>query len=256
MISDNIQSVRQRIAGCCEKSGRRPEEVRLICVTKTASVGQIEEALAAGVAALGENRIQDAVAKHAVIGDRAQWHLIGHLQTNKARDAVKIFSLIHSVDTIRLAKKIDKEAAKLGKIQDILIQVNPVRNIISNGVNTSGEASKFGIEPGKAEGFIKEVTLYPNINIKGLMTIAPEVDDLEKVRPYFRALRELKDRLSLVKIGTVPTLVKPLPGGQSPFLPILSMGMTDDFEVAIEEGSNMVRIGRAIFRNDQCPMSQ
>lgn len=223
MIADNIKSVTERIARSCKKAGRRPEDVRLICVTKTASVKDIEEALRSGIIrSIGENRVQDAIFKHAIIGNRAEWHLIGHLQTNKAKDAVKIFSLIHSVDSLRLAKEIDGEASKIGKVQDILIQVN-----------TSGEASKFGIEPAEAENLIKEVSLYHNINIKGLMTIAPEVSDPETVRPYFRALKELKD-----KINT---------------LHILSMGMTGDFEVAVEEGSNMVRIGRAIFgdKNDK-----
>ena len=219
MIAENIRFVTQRIANACEKSGRRAEEIKLICVTKTASVSEIEETLGLGLRSLGENRVQDAVTKYAAIGDRAEWHLIGHLQTNKAKDAVKIFSLIHSVDSPRLAKEIDKEAGKIGKVQDILIQVN-----------TSGEESKFGIEPGAAEGLLKEISIYPNINVKGLMTIAPEVDDPEKVRPYFRVLRELRDKINNLQL--------------------LSMGMTNDFEVAIEEGANMVRIGRAIFGGD------
>jgi PLP dependent protein len=217
MIAENIRSVTQRITRCCEKVGRPPADVRLICVTKTASADRIEEVLGLGITSLGENRVQDALLKYSNIGDRAEWHLIGHLQTNKVKEAVKIFSLIHSVDSVRLAKDIDKEAGKIGKRQDLLVQVN-----------VSGEESKFGIESAAAIDFIKDISVYPNINIKGLMTIAPEVDDPEKVRPCFRALRELKD-----KIGN---------------LPILSMGMTNDFEVAIEEGSNMVRIGRAIFQ--------
>jgi len=218
MIAENIKSVTQRIARSCEKSGRAPEDVKLICVTKASSVGEIEEALSYGITSVGENRVQDAVAKYAVIGDKAEWHLIGHLQTNKAKDAVKVFSLIHSVDSARLAKEIDKEAGKIGKVQDILIQVN-----------ISGEESKFGVEPGALEDLIKEAVLYPNIKIKGLMTIAPEASDPETLRPYFRALRELRDRIN------------------NGALTILSMGMTGDFEIAIEEGSNMVRIGRAIF---------
>ena len=221
MISENIQSVRQRIAKSCEKSGRDPEEIKLVCVTNAASIAQIEEVLDLGIRLLGENRIQDTIAKHAVIVDKAEWHLIGHLQTNKVRDAVSIFSLIHSVDSARLAKEIDKEALKIGKVQDILIQVN-----------TSGEASKFGAEPGAVESLIRDIGIYPNINIRGLMTIAPEAEDPETVRPYFKALRELRDKINAIR-NTQYT--------------ILSMGMTNDFEVAIEEGSNMVRIGRAIF---------
>ena len=223
MIAENVQFVTQRIARSCEKAGRPPQEIKIVCVTKAASIGQIEEVLSLGMRSLGENRVQDAIAKHAVLGSRAEWHLIGHLQTNKAKDAVRIFSLIHSVDSIRLAKEIDKEAGKIGKAQDILIQVN-----------MSGETSKFGIEPGALEGFVKEVTLYPNISIKGLMAIAPEAEDPETVRPYFKALRGLRDRLN----QTLNADHQPL---------ILSMGMTGDFEIAVQEGSNMVRIGRAIF---------
>lgn len=216
MIADNLKSVRQRISRCCEKIGRPSEDVRLICVTKEAGIPQIEEALGLGVNDLGENRVQDLVAKYKVIGDRAVWHLIGHLQTNKARDAVKIASLIHSVDSIRLAKEIDKEAGKIGKVQDCLVQVN-----------VSGEKSKFGIAPESVIDFIRELSLYPNINIKGLMTIAPEVEDPEEVRLCFRKLRELRDKINKDYW--------------------LSMGMSHDFEVAIEEGADMVRIGRAIF---------
>lgn len=216
MIADNIQSVTQRIASACEKSGRASSDVKLVCVTKMASIEAMEEAIAAGAHILGENRVQDASAKYAIIGNKAEWHLIGHLQTNKAKEAVRIFSLIHSVDSARLAKEIDREAAKINKVQDILIQVN-----------VSGEESKFGIEPGSLENLLKEISAFSNVNIKGLMTIAPEVDDPETIRPYFRALRELRDRISNLQL--------------------LSMGMTGDFEVAIEEGSNMVRVGRAIF---------
>ncbi|MFA5142794.1 MAG: YggS family pyridoxal phosphate-dependent enzyme [Candidatus Omnitrophota bacterium] len=216
MIAKNIECLTQRVARCCEKSGRTPEEVKIVVVTKTAAAGQIEEVIKSGMRILGENRVQDALSKYALIGERAEWHLIGHLQTNKAKDAVRTFSLIHSVDSVRIAQAINREAAKLDKIQDVLVQVN-----------VSGETTKFGIAAKEAEGFIKEVALYPNIKIKGLMTIAPETANPEEVRPYFRALRELSD-----------TIDEQL---------ILSMGMTNDFEVAIEEGSNMIRIGRFIF---------
>ncbi|MDD5136901.1 MAG: YggS family pyridoxal phosphate-dependent enzyme [Candidatus Omnitrophica bacterium] len=232
MIAENVRLLRQRIARSCEKSGRSPEDVKLICVTKTASIGDIEEVLKSEIRFLGENRVQDALAKYVAIGNRAEWHLIGHLQTNKAKDAVGMFSLIHSVDSVRLAGAIDKEAAKSGKVQDILIQVN-----------TSGEESKFGMPPGTAENFIKEISIYPNIDIKGFMTIAPEAADPETVRPYFRALRELRDRLN-AKRSTLNALQ------------VLSMGMTNDFEIAIEEGSTMVRIGRAIFAKAQCQISK
>ena len=218
-IAENLKSVTQSIADACKKANRPVEGVRLVCVTKSASIEDIGKAIGLGIKLVGENRVQDALRKYAVIGDRVEWHLVGHLQTNKAKDAVRIFSMIHSVDSARLAKEIDKEAGKIGKAQDILVQVN-----------TSGEQTKFGVTPAAAEELIKEIVLYHNINIKGLMTIAPDLDDPEKVRPYFRALRELRD-----KINT---------------LTLLSMGMTNDFEIAIEEGSNMVRIGRAIFERE------
>ena len=223
MIAENIRSVTRRIAKCCEKIGRSPESVKLVCVTKTASIEEIAEVLNCGLSSLGENRVQDALSKYAAIRNNAEWHLIGHLQTNKAKDAVSIFSLIHSVDSTRLAKEIDEEAGSIGKVQGILIQVN-----------TSGEKSKFGIEPAAAIDFIKDIVVYPNISIKGLMTIAPEVEDPETVRPYFKALRELLHEVNRSQVT-------------SHKLEVLSMGMTNDFEVAIEEGSNMVRIGRAIF---------
>lgn len=224
MIADNLKSVRQRIARCCEKTGASAKDVELVCVTKEAPVTQIEEALVLGVTILGENRVQDAVLKRGAIGDKAAWHLIGHLQTNKARDAVRIFSLIHSIDSARLAREIDKYAARIGKIQDVLVQVN-----------VSGEESKFGVEPPKVFDLLKEIVSCPNIRIRGLMTIAPEADNPEAARPYFRALRELRDKINEVRCAKYDVR-------------ILSMGMTNDFEVAIEEGSNMVRIGRAIFR--------
>lgn len=183
----------------------------------------IREAIGAGISDIGENRVQDAVSKFAEIGGAVRWHLVGHLQTNKVRDAVRIFSLIHSVDSIRLAEAIDKEAGKAGKKQDALMQVN-----------VSGEESKFGMRPEDANDFLKKVLLYPNIVIRGLMTIAPDDKNPESARPYFRALRELRDR------------IRASHGGLDNFT-MLSMGMTGDFRVAVEEGATHVRVGRAIF---------
>ncbi len=224
MIADNLKDVTQRIARSCEKSGRPSGDVKLLCVTKEAGMNEIEEVLSLGIKDIGENRVQDALFKYKAIGNRANWHLIGHLQTNKAKGAVKIFSLIHSVDSVHLAKEIDKEAEKINKVQDILVQVNVL-----------GEKSKFGFAPYEVAEFFKKVSLYPNISILGLMTIAPEVDDPQNARPYFRKLRELRDELN------------PIPNTQYP-IRILSMGMSNDFEVAIEEGTNIVRVGRAIFK--------
>ena len=187
MIADKLQDVRRRIAESCTRAGRDANDVTLVCVTKEASVSLMEEALALGVNTFGENRVQDALVKYKTIGDKAIWHLVGHLQTNKVKDAVRVFSLIHSVDSERLAKEIDKEATKIGKVQDVLVQVN-----------TSGEDTKFGIAYGGTEEFLKNISLYPNISMKGLMTIAPEVDDPEKVRLYFRKLRELRDSINAI----------------------------------------------------------
>jgi len=222
MIADNLKAVKQRISRSCEKSGRPADAVKLVCVTKEADLSEIEEVLALGVNDIGENRVQDAMAKYKAIGNKTTWHLIGHLQTNKVRDAVSISSLIHSVDSLRLMEAIDKEAKRAGKVQNVLIQVN-----------TSGEVSKSGISRDEARPFFEKAALYPNISILGLMTMAPEVKDPEEVRPYFRKLRELRDELNAIL--------------NTQYL-ILSMGMTNDFEIAIEEGSTMVRIGRAIFR--------
>lgn len=227
MIADNLRSVTQRLTRCCEKIGASCGDVVLVCVTKEASIDQVRELIGLGQHMIGENRVQDAVIKHRSIRDEAVWHMVGHLQTNKVRDAVKIFSLIHSVDSVRLAKEVDSHSKKSNKVQDMLIQVN-----------TSGEASKFGVAPDEAVDLVREISELSNIRVKGLMTIAPEAEDPELARPCFRKLRELRNKINSIR--SMPYTMQ-----------ILSMGMTDDFEVAIEEGSNMVRIGRAIFKNDK-----
>ena len=218
MINKNLEIVRQIIEGTARKAGRNPKDIRLICVTKEANSSQILDALSQGVAELGENRVKDAVLKHQAIADKATWHLIGHLQTNKVRDAVKMFSLIHSVDSFRLAQYIDKEAKKLGKIQEVLIEVN-----------VSGEKAKFGISPDGLGKMLESIKDLSNIKVKGLMTVTPLTDNPQKSRPYFKSLKELRDKYSLKE---------------------LSMGMTQDYEVAVEEGATMVRIGRAIFKGN------
>jgi len=240
MIRDNVLGVRKRIAAACLKAKRDPAAVKLICVTKNRGVEEIREALLGGVTEFGENRVQEVRNKYAAVsGERLavgahrtplaeyhssiQLHMLGHLQTNKAKEAVKIFDLIQSVDSLRLAEEIDKQAAKINKIQDVLIEVK-----------TSPEATKFGLMPDEVFDFLKAAQQLKNIAIKGLMTIAPVVDNPENARPYFRRLRELKDRINELR-------------AMSYELRSLSMGMTDDFEVAIEEGSDMVRIGRAVF---------
>jgi len=200
----------------------------LVAVSKNRTLEQIKEAIGDSISDIGENKVQEALIKYSAIrntqyAQRIKWHLVGHLQTNKAKDAVKIFDLIHSVDSLRLAQEIDKQAAKINKVQEILIEVK-----------TSPEEAKSGLQPEEAIGVIKEISVLKNIRILGVMTIAPLVDDPEKARPYFRILAELKEKINA------------LGATQNP-IQVLSMGMTNDFEIALEEGSNMLRIGRAIF---------
>ncbi|MBL7158272.1 MAG: YggS family pyridoxal phosphate-dependent enzyme [Candidatus Omnitrophica bacterium] len=214
-IRHNISEVLARIDKAAKKAGRDPEAVKLIVVTKEASEGEIREAISSGQLELGENRVNEALLKQKTIKN-ARWHMIGHLQTRKAKDAVRIFTLIHSVDSIKLAEKIDAESTKRDKKQDLLIEVN-----------TSGEKNKFGIAPAELEDFIKETARLKSIKIKGLMTMAPFSGNAEDSRVFFRKLRELADKNNLKE---------------------LSMGMTQDFEVAVAEGATMVRIGSAIFK--------
>jgi hypothetical protein len=200
-----------------------------VAVSKARTPQQIEEVIQAGISDIGENKVQEALIKYNQLRAMGyelraiKWHMVGHLQTNKVKDAVGIFDLIHSVDSVHLAQEIDRQAVKINKIQNILIEVK-----------TSGEATKFGLRPEEVIAVIKEMAPFKNIDIKGLMTIAPIADSPEKTRPYFRTLRELKDEINRSSLTKSP-------------LSVLSMGMSDDFEIAIEEGSNMIRIGRAIF---------
>jgi len=226
MIKENISKVKERISYTCSKINQGPDRITIVAISKGRTPQQIKEVIAAGITDIGENRVQEAIVKYNAVRPYAvqlKWHLVGHLQTNKAKEAVRVFDLIQSVDSIHLAQEIDKQAARINKIQDILIQVN-----------RSAEATKFGLKPDETGEVIKEIAQLKNINIKGLMAIAPLVDNPEKTRPYFRTLKELIDRIN--RLSTIDYR-----------LSTLSMGMTDDFEVAIEEGSNMVRLGRAIF---------
>lgn len=208
----------------CSKANRNPDEISIVAVTKNRTSQEIKEAIAAGIGDIGENRVQEALGKYNDITSQGiKWHMVGHLQTNKAKEAVNIFDLIHSVDSLRLALEIDKRATKINKIQDVLIEIK-----------TSSEATKFGLIPEDALEAIRGISRLGHIAIKGLMTIAPIAGSPQEARPYFRRLRELRDEINQLLA----------PGCQ---LQILSMGMTDDFEAAIEEGSNMIRLGRAIF---------
>ena len=228
MIKDNVLKIKERIAIICTKIKQDPGLITIVAVSKGRTIQQIREAIEAGITDIGENRVQEALLKYNVIrttqyAPHIKWHMVGHLQTNKVKDAVRIFDLIQSMDSIHLASEMDKEATKINKIQDILVEVK-----------VSPEATKFGFEPEEVIKATKEISQFKNLNIKGLMTIAPLADNPEKARPYFKMLRELMDGINESRITNHESR-------------ILSMGMTDDFEAAIEEGSNMIRLGRAIF---------
>jgi pyridoxal phosphate enzyme (YggS family) len=222
-VADNLKTVMDRIASAAERAGRDPSSVRLVVATKTVDIERIREAVSAGATLLGENRVQEAKEKIEKLGPIACWHLIGHLQTNKAKYAVKLFDLIHSVDNLELAKEIDRQAAKIGKVQNVLIEVN-----------IAGEASKAGMAVKEAPALAREIAKLKNVSIQGLMTMPPFSDDPEDSRPYFCVLRELAE--SIAKENN--------PGVS---MQELSMGMSGDFEVAVEEGATMVRVGTAIF---------
>jgi PLP dependent protein len=219
-IAQNLAEVRATIATACRKVNRDPEEVRLVAVSKTVGLERIREAVAAGQKIFGENYLQEAKDKIAALNNMS-WHLVGHLQTNKAKAAVGLFDLIHAVDRIKLARELNAAAARLGKIQDVLIQVKQ-----------GGEDTKSGVAPDKALELVQEVARLPHLRLLGLMTMPPWFADPEEVRPFFRALRELRERLR--DLSGLPLME-------------LSMGMSDDFAVAVEEGATLVRVGTAIF---------
>jgi len=218
---DNIISRIQKAALACN---REPDSIRLVAVSKTKPVEQVLEAIEAGVTTFGENYIQEAREKiNTLSAYPISWHFIGHLQTNKAKFAVKLFDLIHSVDTLKLAVEINRQAEKSGKLQPILIQVN-----------IAEEASKSGARKQDTLNLVQDISGMKNLSIKGLMTMPPFYNDPEKARPFFSALRNLRDLLQEQAIPNVS-------------MTELSMGMTGDFETAIEEGATLVRIGTAIF---------
>jgi hypothetical protein len=197
--------------------------VAIVAVTKTVDVARIKEALAAGARILGENRIQEAKEKKPKISEAADWHLIGHLQTNKARQAVTLFDTVHSLDSRRVARALDREAESQGKRITVMVQVN-----------ISGEESKFGVEPEETPELLREIAAMEHLAVEGLMTVPPFSDDPEASRPVYRRLRELRDRLAILEIPAVN-------------LRHLSMGMSHDFDTAVEEGATLVRIGTGIF---------
>ena len=226
-IAANINFLRHRIAIACARCGRDPYSVKLMAVTKTVPVERILQAVEAGITLLGENYVQEAREKHDLLGGRAQMHMIGHLQTNKAKYAVRLFDCVHSVDRLELAQELDRRAKAVSLKMNILVEVN-----------VSGEKTKNGVPAVEAMALLKLLAPLENLAVQGLMTMAPYSDNPETSRPYFQALRSLRN--DIVHAG--------IPGVQ---MQELSMGMTDDFEVAIEEGSTIVRIGRAIFGERQ-----
>ena len=224
VLKKRLSNVKERIKKAAIDCGRDPDTVRLVAVSKTIPEDAVREAIKAGADILGENYIQEAKDKiNALSSYPVSWHFIGHLQSNKAKYAVKLFDMIHTVDSLKLAHELNKQAKKINKIQKILIQVN-----------ISMESTKSGVHEEDAQKLIKEISLFENISIKGLMTMPPFFNNPEKVRPYFSDLRNLRDKIRNEAIKNVN-------------MRELSMGMTDDFEVAIKQGATLVRIGTAIF---------
>lgn len=223
MLKENLENVMQNIKAACEKSGRSAEEVTLIAVSKTKPLSDIEELITYDVKEFGENKVQELTDKYESISAKVNWHLIGHLQTNKVKYIVDKACLIHSVDSVHLAEAINREAVKRGVICSILIQVNIAK-----------EDTKFGIDAEEIYDFIDKIKALENIKVKGLMTIAPFVENAEDNRIHFRNLYQLLLDIKSKNIDNID-------------MNILSMGMTNDYMIAIEEGATMVRVGTGIF---------
>ena len=221
-IADNLKEIEEKITKAAEISGRKREDVLLLAVSKTVDVPRIKEAVNLGLVDLGENKPQEINWKYDEI-ENVRWHQIGHLQTNKVKYIIDKVDLIHSVDSVRLAETIDKEAEKHGVIANILIEVNVAK-----------EESKFGLMPEEVPEFVEKIAGFPHIRVKGLMTIAPFVENPEENRPIFAHLRKLSVDIAKKNIDNIT-------------MSILSMGMTNDYQVAIEEGATMVRVGTGIF---------
>ena len=229
MIKDNISNLNIRIASVCKKSGINPDEIVLVGVTKYSSLDQAKEGIEAGLKHLGENYVKDAREKFLQLGcleEKITKHMIGHLQSNKVKPAVETFDLIQSLDSLKIGLEIQKHAQSLGKVMDVLIQVN-----------ISGEEQKSGIEKDQVLDLIKEMLELKNVSIRGLMTIAPFTEDKDIIRKCFKDLRVLRDQINEKYLRDERLEMK-----------YLSMGMSADYEIAIEEGSNMLRIGSAIFK--------
>jgi len=223
-LKDRVEQIQKRISAAAEKAGRSPDEIRLVAVSKAKPGASVQMALDAGLDLFGENYIQEAREKvNALSASGAQWHFIGHLQSNKAKYAVKLFDLIHSVDSLKLARELNKQAARIDKVQPVLVQVN-----------ISAETTKSGTSREEAVDLATAISDLPNLSLQGLMTMPPFFDDPDRARPYFHELRQLRDHIRSLAIPGVT-------------MDELSMGMTGDFEAAISEGATLVRIGTAIF---------
>lgn len=225
-IKESIEKVRQRIAAACERSHRDPRDVHVVAVTKYVSMETTKAALECGLAHIGESKVQDALPKWKELGGSGAWHFIGHLQTNKVKDVVGRFSYIHSLDRESLAKEIDKRGEQQGVVTNCFVQVN-----------ISGEETKYGINPKEVLEFVKKTSKMKYINICGLMTMAPYELDPEQTRPIFRRLSELREEVQALQLPNAP-------------VHHLSMGMSNDFEVAIEEGATFIRLGSILVGNE------
>jgi PLP dependent protein len=220
-LNDNLRSIQQRVRAACDRAGRSVDSVTLLAVSKTHPADTIKAATDLGITLFGENKVQEAKAKIPNCPGRARWHFIGHLQSNKCRDAVELFSMIQCVDSLAIAQEINKRSEQASKRMPVLLEIN-----------VAGEASKFGYRPEQMLNELNTLNALPRLEIHGLMAIPPFSPVSEKSRPYFQTLRELKMKAEDV-LGAP--------------LPVLSMGMSDDFEIAIEEGSTMIRVGTALF---------
>lgn len=223
MIKNNLTSVKIHIETACKRANRTSESATLIAVSKTKPISMLLEAYDAGIRDFGENKVQEIIEKYPLLPSDVRWHMIGHLQRNKVKYIIDKVTLIHSVDSIRLAEEISKEAVKHNLIMPILIEVN-----------IADEDTKFGFSVNECESVIRTISQLPNIQIKGLMTVAPFVENAEDNRQYFKAIKQLSVDIMKKNIDNV-------------CMEVLSMGMTGDYEIAIEEGSNMVRVGTGIF---------
>lgn len=223
MLTENVIEVEKHVQAACDRAGRSRDEVTLIAVSKTKPVSDIEEVLTTGILDYGENKVQELSDKYEVLPKNIRWHMIGHLQRNKVKYIVDKVAMIHSVDSLRLAETIEKEAEKKDVVVPILIEVNVAQ-----------EESKFGLKPEEVLPFIEQIASFPHIQIKGLMTIAPYVENAEENREIFRELKKLSVDIAAKNINNVT-------------MSVLSMGMTGDYMVAVQEGATMVRVGTGIF---------